>query len=138
MEAQPTIPLSLGPRKTRQRDTILSVIRSAGGPLTLDEIHAQSQERLGQLGIATVYRNLKILRALDAVKVCVFPSGETRFEMHVPSEKHHHHLKCRICHGVFDIHLCPLQTLNGLTLPSGFHIEGHEISYTGLCPGCAR
>ena len=49
------------PRTTRQREVIAQVIEQAEGPLGIPEIHARAQQLLPRLGIATVYRTLKLL-----------------------------------------------------------------------------
>jgi len=52
---------ALGQRQTRQRDAIFGVIQDAAGPLTVAEIHSRGQETVPGLGIATVYRTVKLL-----------------------------------------------------------------------------
>src|SRR5215217_2666946 len=58
---------NLGQRHTRQRDVIVAVIRDATGPLTVNEILERAQERVPGLGVATVYRTLKLLH--EAAKI---------------------------------------------------------------------
>jgi Fur family transcriptional regulator, ferric uptake regulator len=123
----------LGQRQTRQRDTILSVIRGAAGPLTIAEILARGQEEVPGLGIATVYRTVKLLQDAGIIQQVLLPSGEVRFE---PVDRgHHHHFQCRLCAIVIDLDVCHVQIPRN-SLPEGFEIEGHELTLFGTCPVC--
>ncbi|MQA92354.1 MAG: transcriptional repressor [Gemmatimonas sp.] len=124
----------LGQRKTKQRDTILEVIRSASGPLTVEEIHQRGQHDVPGLGIATVYRTLKLLQEAGLIETVILPTGETRYE---PTELgHHHHFHCRTCDVVFDLDACPVEIPGGGSYPGGYIVEDHEITLYGTCPAC--
>jgi Fur family transcriptional regulator, ferric uptake regulator len=125
---------SLGQRKTRQRDVIAEVIQEAAGPLTVNEILEQAQEEVPGLGIATVYRTVKLLIEADRIQTVILPSGETRYE---PNDRgHHHHFHCRKCGRVFDLDSCPVTLARG-RYDQGFIVEDHELTLFGLCPDCA-
>lgn len=124
----------LGQRKTRQRDTILKVIEESSGPLTVQEIHERAQEEVPGLGIATVYRTLKLLQEHERIEVVVLPSGETRYE--VAGLGHHHHFQCRLCDEVYDLGSCPVSLPHSSTLAGGFTVESHELTLYGVCPSC--
>jgi Fur family transcriptional regulator, ferric uptake regulator len=124
----------LGQRRTRQRETIETVIREAGGPLTVQEILERAQEEIPGLGIATVYRTINLLQEAEQIHTVVLPSGESRYEP--VGRGHHHHFQCRVCNGVFDLHECPME-LPKKPLAGGFVVEDHEVTLYGRCPGCA-
>ena len=125
---------SIGQRQTRQRDAILQVIAEAPGPLSVPEIHEKATEKLETLGIATVYRTLKLLQENQQIQTVILPSGESRFES--AEHGHHEHFQCRACTRVFDVHTCSLPKTRGATLPGGFVVEDHELTYYGTCPDC--
>ena len=126
---------NLGQRNTPQRDAILSVIQSANGPLSVPEIHTLSQQTLPRLGIATIYRTLKLLLESEQIQSVILPSGEMRYER--AGLGHHDHFQCRSCSGVFDLQVCPLDLEHGTTLPGGFIVESHEMTLYGLCANCS-
>ena len=126
----------LGQRQTRQRDAILRVISEADGPLSVPEIHARALEKYLGIGIATIYRTLKLLQENGQIQGVILPSGESRFEP--VGRGHHEHFQCRGCNGVFDIHVCPLNLPRNTTLQGGFIVEDHELTLYGTCPACAR
>lgn len=125
----------LGLRYSRQRDVILQVIRDAPGPLTVQEIFDLSEVQLSSLGIATVYRTLKLLQETNLVRTVILPTGESRFE---PAELgHHHHFHCRSCDSVYDLDACPVRIPRDKPYAGGFVVEDHEVTLYGTCPKCA-
>ena len=124
---------ALGQRQTRQRDAILRVLHSANGPLPVAEIHALAQKK-SAVGIATVYRTLKMLQQNKQIRAVTLPSGETRYEGE--PQAHHDHFQCRVCNQVFDLDTCPLRLKSGSKLPGGFLVEDHQMLLYGLCPSC--
>ncbi len=123
----------LGQRQTRQRDAILRVLHSSSGPLPVPEIHALAQKKTA-VGIATVYRTLKMLQQNKQIRAVTLPSGETRYEGE--PQAHHDHFQCRVCQQVFDLDVCPLRLKSGEKLPGGFLVEDHQMLLYGLCPSC--
>lgn len=125
---------AFGQRQTRQRDAILDAILGSAGPLTVQEIHERAQERVPGLGIATVYRALKLLLEAGQVQQVVLPTGETRYE---PAELgHHHHFHCRVCDSVYDLDACPVEIPRNEPYAGGFFVEDHEVTLYGTCPAC--
>lgn len=128
-------PAPLGQRNTRQRDAILEVIQAASGPLTVPEILERAQRTIPGLGVATVYRTLKLLQETGGIETVILPSGESRFE--ASNLGHHHHFHCRVCDEVFDLDSCPVVVPQGGAIGGGYVVEAHEITLYGVCPECA-
>lgn len=126
--------LLAAPRQTKQRDAILSVIQNSDGPLSVPEIHQKAGANLTSLGIATVYRTLKLLSQKHQIQPVILPSGETRYER--TGMGHHEHFQCRKCEQVFDLSACPVHIPPGTLLPGGFLVEDHTMTIYGLCANC--
>lgn len=123
-------------RNTQQRVAIMSAIHESSGPLSVQEIHEAAQENVENIGIATVYRNIKILLTAGEIQAVILADGVTRYER--AGLKHHHHFRCRGCTRVFDLDVCPISIPDGSTLPGGFRVDDHEVTLYGLCPECAH
>lgn len=123
------------PRQTTQRRAIREVLEQAAGPLTPQEILERASRDLTSLGLATVYRNLNSLLDAGEVKAVHLPGDPARFE---PARaQHRHHFRCEGCAAVFVIdEPCPVQGLEGVTLPGGFKVAGHALTLYGTCPDC--
>ena len=125
---------SFGHRKTRQRDLILRLIRETRGPLTVEEVLDRGRGDLPSLGIATVYRTVKLLTDAGLVRAVHLPDGQPRYE--ATEREHHYHFQCRRCVQVFCIDRCPLDEAGARILPRGFQASDHELTVYGLCPEC--
>lgn len=121
-------------RQTRQRQAVKDVLEAAGVPLSPKEILDGAQQHVSGIGLATVYRTLKLLAEEDLVSVVDIPGESPRYEL--SGKGHHHHLYCRGCGKVFEIHGCP-GNLSQLA-PPGFTVDGHELVLFGRCADCAK
>ena len=119
-------------RQTRQRTAIRDVIAEAGTPLSPREILEKAKTRIKAVGMATVYRTIKLLIEDGVVQTVEIPGEVPRFE--IAGKEHHHHFCCKRCRRVFEVEGCP-GDMSGL-VPAGFKLEYHEIVLFGRCPGC--
>jgi Fur family transcriptional regulator, ferric uptake regulator len=122
-------------RQTSQRRAILHALEHAPGPLTPQEVLERASQEKESLGLATVYRNLNALQEAGDVVAVHLPGESTRFE---PSGRgHHHHFRCETCEAVFELDAhCPVEILQGVTLPGGFTVRDHALTLYGVCPQC--
>ncbi len=119
-------------RTTRQREAIRAGIEQAGRPLTPAEVLAAAQVQVPGLGIATVYRNLKLLEAEGHIRAVDLPGQAPRYE--IEHHAHLHHFHCQRCDRMFPIHACP-GSIEQLA-PQGFVVERHDLTLHGLCADC--
>ena len=126
----------IGVRQTAQREAILRAIQAARGPLTIEQIHRRAQGGQPGLGVATVYRTVKLLLESRQLHAVIMPDGERRYE--AADLEHHHHFHCRRCRHVYDLPGCSLSIPSGTILPGGFVVDGHEVTLFGVCPGCKQ
>jgi Fur family ferric uptake transcriptional regulator len=119
-------------RSTRQRAAIRGAIEAAGRPLSPQEVLEAAQREVPALGMATVYRNLKLLLEDGSVQMVELPGDSARYE--AAGHGHHHHFRCEACHRVFDIHDCPGDLAK--LVPKGFSVRHHDITLYGLCSDC--
>ena len=109
-----------------------SVIEAAQRPLLPQEICDLAQAEVPGLGIATVYRNLKLMTEAQELELVMLPGESARYE--IAHRGHHHHFQCERCKRVFDIHRCPGNL--GRLAPPGFTVERHELTLYGRCDEC--
>lgn len=121
------------PRSTRQRDVIARVLDGAEGPLAVGTVLERAQAAAPGVGIATVYRTLKLLCDQGRIHPVTL-DGETLYE--ASGRGHHHHFSCTRCGRVFTLHSCPVALPSGTVYPGGFVVEAHEVTLYGRCPGC--
>ena len=121
-------------RATRQREAIRVAIRTAKRPLSPQEVQDGARHLVSGLGMATVYRNLKLFVADGSVQVITLPGEAARYELREAA--HHHHFQCTTCRRVYDVPGCP-GNLRRLA-PRGFSVEHHDVTLYGRCSDCGK
>jgi len=110
----------------------METFRVSSGPLSPQEVLDATKTLMPDIGIATVYRNIKSFVEAGTLKTVPVPGQSDRYELN--GKKHHHHFFCRKCQKAFEMEGCP-GTLDSLA-PEGFKVEHHEIYLYGLCKNC--
>lgn len=125
-----------GLRRTAQRRAIVSALRQADAAISAQELHDRLRAGEAGVGLATVYRNLGRLAEEGEIDAIRRPSGETAYR--ACGAGHHHHLTCRDCGKVVELHDCTLADWSRrIAAEHGFsHVE-HQAELTGLCDRCA-
>jgi Fur family ferric uptake transcriptional regulator len=119
-------------RTTEQRRAIVEALGSAESAVTAQELHA----RLQGVGLATVYRNLQRLADEGQADTLRRESGELAFRM--CGGGHHHHLTCRWCGRVEEVHDCRLgDWARDVAATHGFSEVEHRAELVGTCSVCA-
>lgn len=119
-------------RDTRQRDAIKSAIKMAKRPLLPGEVLEAAKAVVRALGIATVYRNLKLLVSEGTIQVITLPGESPRYEM--KESGHHDHFQCTSCRRVYDVPGCPGDMRR--LAPRGFTVDHHHVTLYGRCAAC--
>lgn len=125
-----------GYRLTSPRWLVWSVLRSAGGHLTADEIAAQVNQADPTINISSVYRALTLFEDLDLVRESHLGiDGSARWEIAHPDD--HFHMVCRRC-GSVDHHEGELvdQIRSHLGHHHGFSADNVDLVVTGVCESC--
>lgn len=108
------------------------MIDRSARPLLPAEILEDAQREVEAMGIATVYRNLKLLADAQEIRIVELPGEAPRYES--ARHAHHHHFQCRQCSRVFDVHQCPGDFAS--LAPQGFSVDAHELTLYGTCADC--
>ena len=119
---------------TSQRRAVLEELRRFRSHPTAEEVHQVVRRRLPRIGLATVYRNLEVLRRSG--HIIRFPSGRGGFR-YDGRPGPHLHVRCESCGSIEDVPLRELPDLRGLLRgKSGFVVEDYDLMFRGTCPDC--
>ena len=133
-----------GLKVTHQRLLVLSVLEQNNGKhMTAEDIYELVSEECPEIGLATIYRTLQLLRDMQLVDRINLDDGCVRYEIgHLLGDgaKHnHHHLICRGCGRVVPFDGDLLDDLERHIEESiGFHVLDHELKFYGLCRDCMK
>jgi Fur family ferric uptake transcriptional regulator len=122
------------PRRTRQRQVVLEVVRSTMDHPTADWIHRQARRRLPRIGLGTVYRNLNQLAAEGVIREIHAGGHPARFD---GNTGRHYHIRCLGCGRVNDLPMSVDTRLEEEAARAmSYRILGHHVEVLGLCPLC--
>lgn len=82
-------------RNTNQRKAIRDVFTATDRPLSTQEVLDAAQTHKPGLGIATVYRTIKLLLNEGWLSTVRLPGESPRYE--IAGKPHHHHFYCNAC-----------------------------------------
>ncbi|MFV0422398.1 Fur family transcriptional regulator [Oleidesulfovibrio sp.] len=121
---------------TQQREAVVHALWTTEEHVTCEELAARLATQGRRIGLATVYRNLRLL--VDAGLAREFHSGgaSTRYERYVEDD-HHDHLICERCGTTVEFLDETLEQLQEqLAVKHDFRLTGHKMYLYGLCPDC--
>lgn len=126
-----------GYRMTSPRWLVWSVLRSANGHLTAEEIASLVNEADPTVNISSIYRSLTLFEDLDLVRESHLGIDESaRWEIAHPDD--HFHMVCRKC-GTVDHHVGELvdQIRAHLGQDHDFAVDNIDLVVTGVCSNCS-
>ncbi len=130
---------------TAPREAIFKTLSSIPGHLSADEVFLRVRRQMPGIGLATVYRNLELLKTSGHIRSLDVGDGKSRYELNhtAGGPDHHHHLICRKCGQVINYmdfeedELALVHKLEQhLTRKYKYRVEDHAITFYGTCPGC--
>lgn len=128
---------SAGLSVTHQRLAIFeAVMANCNRHPSAEIIYQTVRERYPTISFNTIYKNLETFEELGIVTKVNPLYDQARYDADVAP---HHHLICRKCKKIVDVHD---ETLDRLRPPveaaTGFQVENWTVQFTGLCGECAE
>jgi Fur family transcriptional regulator, peroxide stress response regulator len=124
-----------GCRITPQRIAILRVLSISKGHPSVEDIYEQVKEEFPTTSLATVYKNISMLKELGEVLELSFGIDSSRYDGNRPDP--HPHLICTKCKKIIDPDLESLEYVSEeLVRETGFAITSHRLDFFGICPDC--
>ncbi len=120
-------------RRSRQREAILEVLSSTKSHPTADWIYEELKKSYPNIGLATVYRNLRLFEEQGLLIKLDVGDGFDHFDA---DTSEHSHFFCQSCKKVLDIKI-PKQEFQSL-LPDGYSYERHQLVFFGKCDDCLQ
>ncbi len=130
-----------GYKLTKQRQTIIeTLLKHRKEHLTADELYHHVKDIHPEIGLATVYRNVKMLCDLGIIETLNLNDGFVRYELAPTTKKHrHHHLICTNCHRVIEVEEDLMDSIEQLFAKKyNFKVSDHETKFYGLCDQCQQ
>ena len=124
-----------GYKMTPQRLAIAKILAKSEGHPSVDNIHAQVKKDFPTMSLATVYKNILLIKSLGEVLELGFPDGSNRYDGNRPAP--HPHVICIKCKKIVDPDLDNLYKMKKeVELETDFKILNHRLDFFGICRNC--
>lgn len=121
-------------RKSGQRNAVLEVMAARQGHFTVDEICSLLKKNNPDIGIATVYRTMKLFLDAGLVEELNI-DGTCRYE--ILKKGHHDHLVCTSCGETIEITSDKIEKeQESIARKYGFELTDHTLLLLGCCSSC--
>lgn len=127
-----------GLHESKIRDLIVETFLSSQEHLGLDQLLERVRAKNPGVGMATVYRTMRLLEEAGLVQTRNFNAGPTLYEM-VLGRPHHDHLICTRCGLIVEFVSEPIERLQEKVAEQhGFQLMRHRHEMFGLCADCRK
>ena len=124
-------------RWTPQRKLILKVFLQLEGHVPIDDLHKKIRSEDPTIGIATLYRTMKLL--IDARLAEMHNFNEKTTYERIYQVNHHDHLICQICNKTFEFeHPLIEKYQQEVCERHGFALKSHRMELFGVCSKCQK
>ncbi|MDO4771976.1 MAG: Fur family transcriptional regulator [Bacillota bacterium] len=130
---------SNGYKLTPQRRVVLEVmLKNKKSHMSAEELYDKVRKELPDIGLATVYRTLQLLYRLNILSRISFDDSVSRYEIkHNMDDHQHHHLICKKCGKIEEVHVYMLEELEKyINKEFKFKIIDHSLNFEGECKQC--
>lgn len=125
-----------GYRLTPQRVAIIQALVDTQDHPSVEQIYGQVKTEFPMTSLATVYKTIAMLKALDEVQEINLNAGGSRYDGNKPYS--HPHLICIRCQKIIDAEVANLEALTQqLVQQTGYQIIDQRLDFFGICPQCA-
>ncbi len=122
---------------TPQRLAIVNILAESEGHPSVETIYQELQSDFPTMSLATVYRNILLIKSLGEVLELGFPDGSNRYDGNKPYP--HPHLVCIKCKTIIDPDLESLEKMKSeVSSGTGFKILSHRLDFFGICESCSK
>lgn len=126
-----------GLKKTKPRELVLSILKTADKPLSASDIYANIVEMHFTISLSTIYRILELLAKKNIViKTTIMDNSISVYELN--HYQHKHYAVCMNCHKVLAMNNCPMERFIPNLEDNDFHVMGHKVEVYGYCKECSE
>jgi Fur family peroxide stress response transcriptional regulator len=124
-----------GHKITPQRLAIVKILAKSEGHPSVENIYDQIKKDFPTMSLATVYRNILLIKSLGEVLELGFPDGSNRYDGKKPTP--HPHVICIKCKKIVDPDLDSLDEMTeAVAETTRFKILNHRLDFFGICSNC--
>lgn len=126
-----------GLKATAQKVAILNIFLKNHKPLSVKNILEKIEIKIEE---STIYRSIDQMVRANILNSIQLKKGQTLYELNDP-QNHHHHILCKVCEKIEDVHSCNIRELQNSILKKSKYfndINNHSLEFFGVCKDCSK
>lgn len=125
-------------RSTRQKRALAAVLDASEGFRSAQDLFSELRSRGDNVGLTTVYNQLRSLAEAGEVDALRADDGETLYRR-CQQNNHHHHLVCRTCGATVEIEGPEVERWAAVVADRHGYVDvSHTVEILGTCEACAN
>lgn len=123
-------------KNTNQRNLVVEKFLAMDKHVDVESLHNVLKEEGHNVGLATIYRTMNLLKSAGLVIQHSFSEAKAVFEVSYP-HTHHDHLVCLICGKVEEFVNEEIEKIqDNIAHKMGFKLLDHRLDLFGYCTDC--
>ncbi len=121
-----------------RRNIILEAFLKEDGHITPEELYGKVVQEYPSIGIATVYRTLKLFYGAGIARVSRLGKRKATYERNYLHNNHHDHFVCKQCGDIIEFKNPEIKEIQErITNKYKFNITSHLLEFYGRCSNCS-
>lgn len=122
--------------RSKQRDAIVRILRNTTSHPTAERVYEQVKKEIPGVGLATIYRNLRLLSEAGEISEIATTAGTNHFD---GNAEPHYHFRCNRCGEIYDLDEPVDEAMEDrVATKTGFKVTRHTVELGGLCLSCQK
>lgn len=119
---------------SKQKEAIVRVLRETSSHPSAEWIYEQVRKDMPDIGLATVYRNLRLLKEAGEISEIRTSCDGARFDHNT---RRHYHFCCDVCGKILDLDEPVDATIETrIARRTGLRVTRHHLELGGVCLDC--
>jgi Fur family ferric uptake transcriptional regulator len=116
---------------------IYQELSTSESPKSPQELYRGLIKKKKKIGLTSIYRCLDLFETLGIVFKIV--NGSSVKYRICEMEDHHHHIVCKKCGDVVELHFCDISDWSEKVKEStGYEVTDHQLNFYGFCKACHK
>ncbi len=123
-------------KQSTQREFVLDIFVAVDNHITAQGLFEKVKSERSNIGVATVYRAMKLFCDAGIADEIDIGDGSKRYEKRI-GRKHHDHLICTVCGTISEFYSPKLEEIQrSICSENSFELHDHSLRLYGICSKC--
>jgi len=124
-----------GLRMSHPRFLVYQELSISESPMSPQELYQCLTKKERKIGLTSIYRSLDLFESLG-IAFKIINASSVKYKL-CEIEDHHHHIICKKCGNVVELHFCDISAWSEkVTESTGYEVTDHQLNFYGFCKEC--